>query len=107
VTAQEAQAHANEQLLGSSDVIESVLGKMKRLERDQSKNGFSLLLSLSAIVAITTTAVIQKALETVSTKQVWDWCHQTLGQSVQSKRREVLASLGRREQKWDQRAAVT
>lgn len=108
VAEQEAQAHANERLLGSSEVIESVLGKMKRLERDQSKNGFTgLLLSLSAIVATTTTAVIQKALETVSTKQVWDWSQKTLGQSVQSKRREVLASLGHMEQKWDQRAAVT
>lgn len=108
VTEQEAQAHPNERLLGSSEVIESVLGKMKRLERDQSKNGFTgLLLGLSASVATTTTAVIQKALETVSTKQVWDWCQKTLGQSVQSKRRDILASLGRMEQKWDQRAAVT
>ncbi|MEW5717588.1 MAG: hypothetical protein AB1817_03065 [Chloroflexota bacterium] len=108
VTEQEAQAHPNERLLGSSEVIESVLGKMKRLERDQSKNGFTgLLLSLGAIVATTTTAVIQKALETVSTQQVWDWCQKTLGQSVQSKRRAVLVSPGRMEQKRDQRLAVT
>jgi hypothetical protein len=108
VTEPEAQAHPNERLLGSSEVIESVLGKMKRLERDQSKNGFTgLILSLSAIVATSTTAVIEKALETVSTKQVRDWCQKTLGHSVQSKRREVLASLGQMEQKWDQHAAVT
>ena len=108
VTEQEAQVHPNERLLGSSEIIESVLGKMKRLERDQAKNGFTgLLLGLSAIVATTTTAVIQKALETVSTKQVWDWCQKTLGQSVQSKRRQVLVSLDRVEQKWDQRAVVT
>ena len=108
VSEQEAQAHPNERLLGSSEVIESVLGKMKRLERDQAKNGFTgLLLGLSAIVATTTTTVIQQALETVSTKQVWDWCQKTIGQSVQSKRRQILVSLDRAEQKWDQCAAVT
>ncbi len=108
VTAQAAQAHPHERLLGSSEVIESVLGKMKRLEQDQAKNGFTgLILSLSALVATSTTAVIEKALETVSTKQVRDWCHKTLGQSVQSKRRKVFASLGQMEQKRDQHAAVT
>ncbi len=108
VAAQAAQAHPHERLLGSSEVIESVLGKMKRLERDQAKNGFTgLILSLSALVATSTTAVIEKALETVSTKQVRDWCHKTLGQSVQSKRRKVFASLGQMEQKRDQHAAVT
>lgn len=108
VTEQAAQVHPNERLLGSSEIIESVLGKMKRLERDQSKDGFTgLLLGLSAIVATTTTDVIQKALETVSTKQVWDWCEKTLGQSVQSKRRAVLVSPNRLEQKRDRRLAVT
>jgi len=53
---------------------------MKRLEQDQSKNGFtSLLLGLSALVSTTTNTVIQKALETVPTKQVEIWCQETLG----------------------------
>jgi len=71
VTEQESQVHQGERLPGSSEVIESVFGKMKRLEQDQSKNGFtSLLLGLSALVSTTTNTVIQKALETVPTKQV-------------------------------------
>lgn len=103
VAEQEAEAHPYERLLGSSEVIESVLGKMKRLERDQAKSGFTgLLLGLSAMVSITTREVIQQALETVSTKQVLAWCQEKLGQSVQSKRREVFAALGRTEQKRNQ-----
>ena len=103
VAEQEAQAHPDERLLGSSEVIESVLGKMKRLEQDQSKSGFTgLLLGLGALVSTTTTAVIQKALETVPTKQVWAWCRETLGQTVQAQRREAFTSPEKAEQKWDQ-----
>jgi len=108
VAEQEAKVHPDERLLGSSEVIESVLGKMKRLEQDQSKSGFTgLLLGLGAMVSTTTTAVIQKALETVPTKQVWAWCQKALGQTVQAKRREAFAALGKAEQKWDQLPGAT
>jgi len=108
VAEQEAQVHPGERLLGSSEVIESVLGKMKRLEQDQSKSGFTgLLLGLSALVSTTTTAVIQKALETVPTKQVGAWCQETLGQTVQAKRRQAFAAPGKAEQKWDQLPGAT
>ncbi len=100
VAEEEAKARPNERLLGSSEVIESVLGKMKRLEQDQAKSGFTgLILGLSAMVATTTQEVIQQALETVSTKQVLAWCQKTLAQSVQAKRREVFGCLDRAEQK--------
>lgn len=100
VIEQEAKVRPGEHLLGSSEVIESVFGKMKRLEQDQSKNGFTgLLLGLSALVSTTTNAVIQMALETVPTKQVEHWCQETLGQTVQSKRRQVFASAKLSEQK--------
>jgi hypothetical protein len=35
------KARPNERLFGSSEIIESVLGKTKRLEQDQSKSGFT------------------------------------------------------------------
>lgn len=108
VTGEEAQARPGERLLGSSEIIESVLGKLKRLEQDQAQSGFTgLILGLSAMVSTTTQAVIQKALETVSTQQVLAWCRETFGQSVQAKRREVVASLKGAEQKRDQALAVT
>ena len=108
VTEQEAQVRPGECLLGSSEIIESVFGKMKRLEQDQSKNGFTaLLLGLAALVSTTTSAVVQKALETVPTKQVEIWRQQTLGQTLQSKRREAFDASKNAEQKQDQLLADT
>jgi hypothetical protein len=103
VAQEEAKAHPHERLLGSSEVVESVLGKMKRIEQDQAKSGFTgLVLGISAMVSTTTKEVIQQALETVPTKQVWAWCQENLGQSVQSKRRKVFAVSRKAEQKWNQ-----
>lgn len=103
VAAESLKARANERLLGSSEVIESVFGKLKHLEQDQAKSGFTgLLLSVAAMVSTTTTEVVQKALETVPTKQVVAWCKQTLGQSVQAKRRKAFAYGDKTEQKQDQ-----
>jgi hypothetical protein len=93
----------SERLLGSSEVIESVFGKVKRLEQDQAKSGLTgLILSVAAMVSTTTTEVIQKALATVSTQQVLAWCKKTLGPSVQAKRKKALVPRRPTEQKRDQ-----
>lgn len=108
VTEQEAQVRPGEHLPGSSEVIESIFGTMKRLEGEQSKNGFThLLLGLGALVSTTTEAVIQKALETVTTKQVEDWCQNILGQTVRSARRQAFSASKKTEQKRDQVLAPT
>jgi hypothetical protein len=102
VAAEEAKAKPNERLLGSSEVLESVFGKLKRVEKDQAKSGFTgLLLSVAAMVSNTTTQVVQKALETVQTKTVLAWCQEKLGKSVQAQRREAFASEEKTEQKRD------
>jgi hypothetical protein len=97
------KVHPNEHLLGSREVLESVFGRFKRLERDQAKSGFtSLLLSMAAIVSTTTTEVVKKALETVPTKRVLEWYKETLGKSVQAKRKAALIPSRKSEQKRDQ-----
>jgi len=97
------KARPHERLVGRSEVIESVCGKLQRLEHDQSKGGFTgLVLSSAALVSTTTGEVIQKALQTVPTKRVLAWCKETLGQSVQSKRRKAFARPKETEQKRDQ-----
>jgi hypothetical protein len=102
VIEQEAKVREGEHLPGSSEVIESVLGKMKRLEQNQSKDGFTgLILGLSALVSTTTNTVIQKAMEAVSTKQVETWCQETLGRTIQATRRQAFA-ISKAEQKQDQ-----
>jgi len=103
VEQESAKARPGERLLGSSEVIESILGKLKRLEQDQAKSGFTgLLLSIGAMVASTTSDVILKALETVPTKKVLAWCKEELGRSVQAKRRDAFAFHSKSEQKWEQ-----
>lgn len=102
--AQQSQlAKPNERLLGSSEVIESVIGKLKNMESDQNKSGFTgLLLSLAAMVSKTTEDVIHKAMESVPTKRVHEWIKENIGKSVQSKRKEVFRSARKAEQKWDE-----
>ncbi len=103
IAQQSDQAKPNERLLGSSEVIESVIGKLKNMEADQNKSGFTgLLLSLAAIVSKTTEDVIQKAMESVPTKRVHEWLKQNIGKSLQSKRKEVYRSTKKAEQKWDE-----
>jgi hypothetical protein len=99
--AEEAQkAHPQERLLGSSEVIESVFGKFKRLEQTQAKSGFtSLILTMSAMVATTPREVIHKALETVPTKSVLAWCKKTLGDSLQAQRKKTFSLYAKTEQK--------
>ena len=101
------KAKAHERLVGSSEVLESVLGRFKQLEHEQVKSGFTgLLLSLAALVSATTPEVIQTALERVRTKQVVAWCKNTLGKSVQAQRWEALIAPQKWEQKQNQMGKV-
>jgi len=99
-----------EKLLGSSEVIESLFGKFKEVEKEQSKSGFTgLVLVLAAMVSTTTREVLTKALESVPVSMVMDWCKEHIGESVQSKRKKFLKGYKRKkfpkgykkkEQKW-------
>lgn len=100
---QEAQkAKGNERLLGSSEIIESVFGKYKQLEHDQSKSGFTVfLMSLAASVSKTTAGVVRNALETVPTKKVNEWFKENVGRSVQSIKAELSSIVKKAKQKQD------
>jgi hypothetical protein len=103
VTEEEAKAKAGERLVGSSEVIESIFGKWKRLEGEQARSGLTgLVLALGALVAPTTAEVIKQALTTVPTKTVLTWCREKLGKTVQATRRALFTSLRKAEQKPDQ-----
>jgi hypothetical protein len=103
VKSESVKAKPNERLLGSSEVIESVFGKVKRLEQDQAKSGFTgLILGAAAIVSQTTQDVVTNAMETVPTKKVIEWIKKKLPQSLQSKRNIAFSSNQKTEQKRDQ-----
>ena len=92
------KARTNEKLLGSTEVIESLFGRQKYLEKEQSRSGFTgLILSISAFVSTTTKEVIARAMESVPTKTIRDWVKEKLGDTVQSNRKRFLCgpkSLG-------------
>lgn len=88
VEAQSALAREGEHLMGSSEVLESLIGTGKRLEGQQSKSGFTkMILGMAAAVVTPTEGFIRQALETVLTKHVITWTDKYLGPSVQSLRR--------------------
>jgi len=83
-----SKAEIGEMLLGSSEVIESVFEKQKLLEQEQSKSGFTgLVLGIAAMVSTTTSEIVKKAMETVPTKMVLDWCKENIGSLVQAKKK--------------------
>ena len=94
VKEQTACLRPGERLPGSTEVLESCFGKLKAIEKDQAKNGFTgLVLSLGAIVGQTTTKIVRWALENCSVKKVREWCQENLGTTVQSQRRQIYASV--------------
>lgn len=77
--------------IGSSEIIESLFGKLKCLEHDQSKGGFtSLVLGAAACVGKIDTDVVKKALIQIKTADVDEWANEQLGPTLISKRRKAL-----------------
>ena len=94
VRSQSVQARAGERLVGSTEVIESVFGKWKQLERQESSSGITtLVLSLGSLLGQWTTERIQTALEKTPVKNVVAWCASHLPQSLQSLRRLAFAEI--------------
>jgi hypothetical protein len=93
VESQSAQAKPGERLVGSTEVVESVFGKWKNLERQESSSGITtFVLSLGALLGNWTTSRIQLALEKTPVKNVIAWCDSFLPQSIQSMRRCAFAN---------------
>ena len=83
--------------IGSSEIIESLFGKVKHLEQDQSKGGFtSLILGAAACVGKIDTATVRQAIEQYSIKDIEHWSSQQIGTTLVSQRRK---SLGKRRKK--------
>ena len=77
----------DERLPGSSEILESAFGKLKSMEGEHQKCGFtSLLLSLGALVGRIDRDTIQKALIEIPGKRVETWISENLGCTHHSKR---------------------
>lgn len=85
-------AVAGERLVASSEALESSFGKLKRLEGDASRGGFTgMVLALGAILGNATEAEVRKALEAVPKKEAQAWIKHSLGTTITSRRRGFLA----------------
>lgn len=90
---QSTAARPGERLPLSTEVLESVFGKWKRLAAQQSASGItSLILSIGAMVGEWTTTRLRAALEAIPCKQVHAWCDAFLAQTLQSERRALHAN---------------
>jgi hypothetical protein len=93
--AEEAQqARVGERLLGSSEVLESIIGKFKQLAGERGQHGLTgTVLAIGALVGKLTLATVQTALAEIRTATVWDWCRSHLGATVQSVRQRLRQAL--------------
>ena len=99
----------NERLLHSSQILESLFGKFKFIEKEQSKSSFtSLILSIGAIVSKTTTDILKKALETVNIDTINKWCEEIIGTTTQAQKKELyrLEKVTIMEQKLDSKVLL-
>lgn len=86
--------------IGSSEIIESLFGKLKCLEHDQSKGGFtSLVLGAAACVGKVDIDVVKAAMQQVKTEDVAAWTRDQMGTTLLSKRRQALGSWRRKTKK--------
>lgn len=79
-----------ERFVGSSEVLESLFGKMKYMEHEQTAFGFtSLILAAMAHVGSSNNELIKQAITTVKLSDIDEWSSREIGRSIQSQRRQV------------------
>ncbi len=84
----------DERLLGSSEVLESIIGKYKTIAGERGQHGMTgMILSLAAIVGRVTIDTVQSAMQTVSNHDLRRWCQEHLGTTVQGHRQKITATL--------------
>jgi hypothetical protein len=90
VAEQSKELKEGERVPGSTQVLESCLGTLKVLEKDQSRSGFTgLVLGLGALLGKVTKEVVRQCLASTPIKAVRRWCDQNIGESLQRKRGQV------------------
>lgn len=88
------QVREGERLLGSSEVLESIIGKFKHVAGEGGRHGLTgMVLSIGALVGDLAVATVQAAMTEVTTTAVWDWCRAHLGATVQSVRQRIRHAL--------------
>lgn len=93
VKEQSSDLSEGQRLLGSSEVLESLIGKAKQLEGQQSKSGFTkMILGLAASVCEITEQTVCEALASIKVHDVSAWIKEHLGISVQGQRHHAFTA---------------
>jgi hypothetical protein len=88
------QAWEGERLLGSSEVLESIIGKFKHVAGERGQHGLTgMVLSIGALVGNLTMTTVQAAMTEITTHHVWNWSRSHLGATVQSVRQRIRQAL--------------
>lgn len=94
VEEQSQGAKPGESLPASSEILESLIGKGKRMQGQHSRGGFTkMILGMAASVVQITQDHVRAALETVRHADMLTWCQQHLGISLTAQRRQALPAL--------------
>jgi len=94
IAAEGQQARNGERLLGSSEVLESLIGKFKHVAGERGHHGLTgMVLSIGALVGNLGVATVQTAMTEIPTNDVWNWCRSHLGTTVQSVRQRIRQAL--------------
>jgi hypothetical protein len=92
VATQAKQAKPGERFPGSTELLESCFGRMKALEKQQSRGGFTtFMVSFGALLAETTAKAVDAALKHSGTQDVFHWCKEHLGTTLFSQRKLAFA----------------
>ena len=94
IAVQGSQAREGERLLGSSEVLESLIGKFKHVAGERGQHGLTgMVLSIGALVGNLAVETVQAAMTEITTTEVWDWCRSHLGATVQSVRQRIRQAI--------------
>lgn len=97
-----------ERLPGSSEILESAMGKFKFLEKDQSRAGFThLVLGFAATLGETSRETVRQAMIHTPVKNVVAWCRKHLGPTLHSKRTMVSRLFQRHQAQQKSEEALT
>jgi hypothetical protein len=79
-----------ERFIGSTEVLESLFGKLKYMEHEQTAFGFtSLVLATMACVGPTDEKTIGEAMKSVKLSKIDEWTEKEIGKTVQSQRKSI------------------
>ena len=97
-----------ERLPGSSEVLESIIGKYKTLQGERGQFGTtSMLLAIGAFVGRLTVSGIREALQTIQGAALHKWEEISLGSTIQSQRKQAFPSPQQRRKTGSNQLAVT